>query len=88
MNFRFVQIDDKFSRISTTPNFSEWMACCTGSWKKAAPDIEKLAKLYGVEWDNENGALFLQFRRNEMSAAQAVMRMQQAIAVVCQLGPA
>ena len=85
INFRFVQIDDKFSRIFTTPNFSEWMACCTGDWKKAAPDIEKLARLYGVEWDNENGVLFLQFRRNEMTIAQGIMRLQQAVAVICQL---
>ncbi len=87
INFRFYQQDDKHSRLVTCPAFSEWMAWCTGDWKKAAPAIEALAKPYGVAWDNENGALFLQFRRNEMTVAQAIMRLQQAVAVVCALGP-
>ena len=88
MNFRFYQEDEKYARLVTSSNFSEWMAWCTGSWKKAAPMIEALAKPYGVAWDNENGALFLRFRRNEMTLAEAVMRLQQAAAVVCALGPA
>lgn len=86
INFRFYQEDDKFSRLVTGPNFSEWMAWCTGNWKKAAPAIEALAKPYGVEWDNENGALYLRFRRNEMTVAQAVVHLQQAVAVICALG--
>lgn len=87
VNFRFYQEDDKFSRLVTGPGFSEWMAWCTGSWKKAAPAIEALAKPYGVEWDNENGALYLRFRRNEMTVSQAILRLQQAVAVICALGP-
>lgn len=87
MNFRFYREDDKFSRLVTTPNFSEWMACATGNWKEAAPTIEALAAPYGVKWDNENGALYLRFRRNELSVAQAILRLQQAVALVCALGP-
>ena len=87
MNFRFYREDEKYARLVTAPGFAEWMAWCTGNWKKAAPMIEALAKPYGVAWDNENGALFLRFRRNEMTMAQAVMRLQQAAAVVCALGP-
>ena len=87
INFRFYRENDKFSRVATGPAFSQWMAWCTGNWKGAAPAIEKLAKPYGVGWDNENGALFLRFRRNEMTVAQAVIRLQQAVAVVCALGP-
>lgn len=87
VNFLFYQEDDKFSRLVTPPVFAEWMAWCTGDWKKAAPAIEALAKPYGVAWDNENGALFLRFRRNEMTVAQAILRLQQAVAVICALGP-
>lgn len=87
VNFRFYQENEKYARLVTGPNFSEWMAWCTGNWKKAAPMIEALAKPYGVAWDNENGALFLRFRRNEMTMAEAVMRLQQVAAVVCALGP-
>ncbi|MBQ8893990.1 MAG: hypothetical protein IJ043_06225 [Clostridia bacterium] len=87
INFRFYQEDSKFSRLVTPPVFSEWMAWCTGDWKKAAPAIEALAKPYGVSWDNENGVLYLRFRRNEMTIAQAILRLQQAVAVVCALGP-
>lgn len=87
VNFRFYQEDDKFSRLVTGPGFSEWMAWCTGDWKKAAPTIETIAKPYGVAWDNENGALFLRFHRNEMTIAQAILRLQQAVAIVCALGP-
>ena len=88
VNFLFYQEDDKFSRLVTAPAFSEWMACCTGDWKKAAPTIEALARRYGVAWDNQNGALFLRFRRNEMTLAQAILRLQQAVSVVCAVGPA
>ena len=87
MNFIFIQEDDKFSRLTTTANFAQWMACATGDWKKAATTIEALAAPYGVKWDNENGALYLRFRRNELSIAQAILRMQQAAAVVCALSP-
>ena len=87
VNFRFYQEDDKISRLATGPNFSEWMAFSTGNWKEAAPAIEALARPYGVAWDNENGMLFLRFRRNEMTVSQAVLRLQQAVAVICALGP-
>jgi len=87
VNFLFYQEDDKYSRLTTTSVFSEWMAWSTGDWKKAAPVIQTLAKPYGVTWDNENGALVLRFRRNQMTLAQAVLRLQQAVAVVCALGP-
>ena len=87
INFRFYREDDKFSRLVTGPAFSEWMAWCTGDWKTAEAAIEALAKPYGVAWDNKNGALYLRFRRNEMTVAQAIMRLQQAVAVVCALGP-
>lgn len=86
INFRFYQEDDKYSRLTTAPAFSEWMAWCTGSWTKAAPTIEALAKPYGVTWDNENGVLIFRFRRNEMTIAQAILRLQQAVAVICELG--
>lgn len=87
INFRFYQEDRKVSRLVTGPGFSEWMAWRTGNWKQAAPVIEALARPYGVAWDNENGALYLRFRRNEMTVAQAIMRLQQATAVICALGP-
>ena len=86
VNFQFIREDSKFSRLTTGPAFSRWMAWCTGDWKGAAPAIEALAKPYGVAWDNENGALYLRFRRNELTLAQAVLRLQQAVAVICQLG--
>lgn len=82
MNFLFRQEDEKYSRITTNRNFSEWMAWCTGSWRAAAPMIEQLAKPYGVQWDNDEGALFIRFRRNEMTVAQAVLRLQQAVFVI------
>lgn len=85
INLWFYQEDSKYSRLVTHPNFSNWMAACTGDWKKAAPIIDALAKPYGAAWDSENGALYLRFRRNEMSVAQAVMRLHQAVAVVCAL---
>jgi hypothetical protein len=85
-NFLFQQEDDKYARITTNRNFSEWMADCTSGWMKAAPRIEELAKPYGVQWDNENGALFIRFRRNEMSVAEAVMRLYRAVSVVGSLG--
>lgn len=85
VNFLFYQEDSKYARLVTGPNFSQWMACCTGDWKKAAPTIEKLAAFYGAAWDTELGALVLRFRRNEMTVAQAVLRMQQAVAVICAL---
>ena len=86
VNFQFCQEDDKYARITTNRNFSEWMEWCTGDWQAAAPKIERLAAPYGVQWDSEEGKLFIRFRRNEMTLAQAVLRLQQAVAVVGALG--
>ncbi|MBQ4037028.1 MAG: hypothetical protein IJC84_02765 [Clostridia bacterium] len=87
INFRFYQEDNKYARLVTPPCFSEWMAYSTGCWSRAASTIEALAEPYGVSWDNENGALYIRFRRNEMSVAEAIMRLQQAVSLVCELGP-
>ena len=85
VNFRFYQEDEKYARLVTTPGFSNWMAWCTGDWKKAEPVIDQLARPYGAAWDAASGVLYLRFRRNEMTLAQAVMRLQQAVAVVSAL---
>ena len=87
VNFSFRQEDDKYARITTNRNFAEWMANCTGNWRKATPLIVQLAAMYGVQWDPEDGCLFIRFRRNEMTLAQAIMRLQQAVFVVGSLGP-
>lgn len=86
VNFIFLQEDNKYSVLTTPPVFAEWMAFSTGNWRKAAPAIERLAAPYGVMWDNENGALYLRFRRNEISIAEAILRLRQAVAVVSALG--
>lgn len=82
INFLFYQEDNKHARIVTNNNFSDWMAWCTNGWREKAAIIEKLARPYGVQWDNEEGVLFIRFRRNEMSLVQAVLRLQQAVFVV------
>ncbi len=82
VNFIFTQEDDKYACLATNRNFSEWVAWSTGNWKKAAPKIEKLAAIHGVCWDNAEGSLFIRFRRNEMTLAEAVLRLQQAAALV------
>ena len=87
INFHFIQEDDKYARLTTNRNFSEWMANCTGSWIQAAPVIAQLAGIYGVRWDPADGCLFIRFRRNEMTLSQAVLLMQQAVFVVGSLGP-
>ncbi|MBE7065572.1 MAG: hypothetical protein E7384_07180 [Ruminococcaceae bacterium] len=86
INFLFQKENDKYVRIYTNKNFSEWIAWCTNGWTKAAPKIEKLAEIYGVQWDNDAGSLYIRFRRNELTLAQAVMRLQQAVSVVGCLG--
>ena len=86
MNFQFTLEDDKYARITTNRNFSEYIAWSTGDWKKAKDVIEKLASIYAVSWDPVNGALFIRFRRNEMTLAQAIMRLQQAVFVIGSLG--
>ena len=85
INFLFCQEDDKYSCITTNEHFSEWMAWITDGWKEKAPLIEKYAALYGVQWDNEKGRLFIRFRRNEMTLAQGIMRLQQAVFLIASL---
>jgi hypothetical protein len=82
INFHFYQEDGKYSRITTNDHFTEWMTCYPDGLDKAAPLIERLAATYGVHWDLENKNLFIQFRRNEMTLAQAVMRLLQAVYLV------
>lgn len=86
MTFLFRLESDKYAEIRLSPNFAEWMAYATNGWKKAAPRIEQLAAPYGVSWDNEAGVLYIRFRRNEMTVAQAVLRLHQAALVVGSLG--
>lgn len=86
MNFIFSLEEEKFARIEVSSNFAERMAWCTGDWKKATPVIRRLAKPYGVEWDNERGILYIRFRRNEMTVGQAVSRLKQAVLVAGSLG--
>ena len=86
VNFLFQQEDDKYARLTTNRSFSEWMSWCTNGWTKAAPKITKLAAIYGVQWDNDTGSLYIRFRRNEMSVLQAVIRLQQAVCVGSSLG--
>ena len=86
MGFLFSLEEDKYARIEVSSNFGEWIACCTGDWKKATPTIRRLAKPYNVEWDEERGILFIRFRRNEMTVGQAVSRLKQAVLVVGSLG--
>ena len=82
VNFLFSQEDDKYCIISTNDNFSEWMAWITDGWREKAPVIGQLAGFYGVQWDNEKGRLFIRFRRNEMTLAQGIMRLEQAVFTV------
>ena len=82
INFHFVQEDDKYSRIVTNRNFSDWIAWNTGDWHRATPAIAHLANRYGVQWDPNEGTLYIRFRRNEMTIAQAILRLQQAVFVV------
>ena len=82
INFLFIQEDDKYSRITTNRNFSDWMSWCIRDSARAAEPISQLAARYGVQWDPENEILFIRFRRNEMTLAQAIMRLQQAVFVV------
>jgi len=62
------------------------MAWCPDGWTEAAPKIEKIAGMYGAVWDNDTGSLYIRFRRNELTLAQAVMRLEQAVSVVGCLG--
>lgn len=82
MTFLFRLESDKYAELRLSPNFAEWMAYCTNGWKQAAPAIAQLAAPYGVQWDNEEGVLYIRFRRNEMTVSQAVLRLHQAALVV------
>ena len=82
MTFLFRLESDKYAQIRLSPNFSEWMAYCTDGWKAVAPQIEQLAAPYGVQWDNDEGVLFIRFRRNEITISEAVLRLHQAALVV------
>ena len=86
VNFQFLQEDDKYSCLATNRNFFEWMVWCTGDLKKASPQIEKIAAIYGVGWDADAGRLYIRFRRNEMTIAQAILRLQQTVSVVGAMG--
>lgn len=82
MRFTFRLEEDKYARIEISENFGEWMACYPGGWKAVEPHIRRFTEPFGVEWDGERGILFIRFRRNEMSVAQAVLRLEQAALVV------
>lgn len=82
INFYFYQEDEKYAKLVTNENFSGWMQWCTDGQEEANAYIDRLAGIYGVKWDREHQCLFLRFRRNEMTLAQAILRLQQAVFVV------
>lgn len=86
IGFLFSQKEDKYAHIQTTANFGERVAFCTDGWRKVTPVIQDLIRPYGVNWDENRGVLFIQFRRNEITITQAVMRLTQAVFVVGSLG--
>lgn len=87
MFFRFRLEEEKYCLLETSDNFGEWLACCTpDGWKEAAPVIRRLAQPYGVDFDPATGRLFIRFRRNALTLAQAVLRLEQAMLVTGSLG--
>lgn len=87
MFFRFRLEEDKYCTLESSDNFGECLACCApDGWKEAAPVILRYTKPYGVQFDDVNGRLFIRFRRNELTLAQAVLRLEQAMLVTGSLG--
>ena len=80
ITFRFYLEDDKYSRIELSPNASEILANCSGG-NSAEAIMSKLSKPYNVEYDREKCVLFIRFRRNEMTLAEAILRLEQATLV-------
>lgn len=80
ITFRFYLEDDKYSRIELSPDTSEILAYCAGG-NSAEAIMSKLSKPYNVEYDREKCVLFIRFRRNEMTLAEAVLRLEQATLV-------
>ena len=78
--------EDKYCRLSTVNPFDEWMACAVrDGWLAATPQIREIASHFGVQWDEKEGSLFIRFRRNEMSITQALIRLNTAMRIVCEL---
>jgi hypothetical protein len=82
INFHFYQEDEKYAYITTNAHFTDWLSCYPDGLSNAAPLIEQLASLYDVHWDCDHGRLVIRFRRNEITLAQAVMRLLQAVFLV------
>lgn len=80
ITFRFYLEDDKYSKIELSPNAREILANCAGG-NSAKPIMQKLCAPYKVEYDSEKCVLFIRFRRNEMTLAEAVLRLEQATLV-------
>ena len=82
MAFHLEEVAPKTLKISTTKAFSEWLAYATLDYTQYEEEIRRVARIYGAEWDEEKGELFIRFKRNEMRVGQAYFRLLQAMGVI------
>lgn len=82
----FESEDNKYIRISSDENFEAFTEQvfieCYEEYKEYVSDINER---YGTLWDPRRRQLYIRFRRNDMSIAEAVTKLHGAMMLVAAL---
>ena len=85
VNFIFYPDGTHFCRIQTDENFSDYYKYFIGG-ESYTDEVAPLLSRFGVKLDREGGVLYIRFRRNEISVAEAICKLHAAMLMLSSFG--
>ena len=87
LGFHISFLEDKYVRICTNEAFALWFEnVYVVEREEYMPFVERICNRFGVAWSDGERCLFIKFRRNELSLAEAVTRLHAAALLCASLG--
>ena len=84
--FKLYTVDTHVCKITTDRSFSEWYGyVSTDDEARFDKMTELICRRYGLEWDADELVLSITFRRNELTLAPALFRLEGAVLVLAEL---
>ncbi|MBQ9070733.1 MAG: hypothetical protein IJY23_05235 [Clostridia bacterium] len=82
----FEQEEDKNIRLSSCENFEAFTEqVFIDNFEDYTEYVSKINKRFGTAWDSKRRQIYIRFRRNDMSIAEAVTRLHGAMMLIAAL---
>ena len=82
----FLHIEGRELTLTTDEVFKNYYIFGLGSELDYLPYLDKICARFGVAWDRETYSLSLHFRRNDMTLAEALTKLESAARLIAGLG--